>query len=236
VSRPRIVALSRVDARLDQRLWPWASDHRAVIDAHWRKLTAGKPDLYNGRVLMLRHKRIAAGILTARYFETDYASFIAWRDLGHPDPSVGNGFAMAALRSADGAWLLGIMGEHTANAGRIYFPAGTPDPGDLTAAGEVDLAGSVRRELAEETGLTESDVTFAESWTAVIDEPRTALMRETRSALAADALQARIHTWLARQRRPELAAMHVVRSPRDLDQARMPSFTLAFLCHKFEHG
>ena len=86
------------------------------------------------------------------YFETDYANYVAWRDWGHPGERVENCFSMAALRGADGAFLLGEMAPHTMNAGKIYFPAGTPDPADIFD-GKVDLDGSARRELLEETGL-----------------------------------------------------------------------------------
>ena len=37
---------------------------------------------------------------------------------------IDNCFSMAALRSDDGAFLLGEMAHHTYSAGQIYFPAG----------------------------------------------------------------------------------------------------------------
>ena len=56
---------------------------------------------------------------------------IAWRDWGFPDRAVRNCFSAGAIRASDGAFVLGVMGAQTANAGKIYFPAGTPDPSDV---------------------------------------------------------------------------------------------------------
>ena len=63
---------------------------------------------------------------------------------------------MGADPLADGAYILGVMGEHTANPGQIYFPGGTPDPDDI-AGDTVDLDGRVLREVAEETGFDIDD-------------------------------------------------------------------------------
>jgi 8-oxo-dGTP pyrophosphatase MutT (NUDIX family) len=116
--------------------------------------------MFNGRVLLLRRGAIADGTLSGAYLETDFASFIAWRDWGFPDKTMRNCFPMAALRSSDGAYLLGVMGGHTATAGQVYFPAGTPDPNDIVGE-SVDLEAGVMRELAEETGLGPADATAA---------------------------------------------------------------------------
>ena len=74
-----------------------------------------------------------------------------------------NGFGMGALRCSDGAFALGEMGQQNANAGRIYFPSGTPDPSDVSD-GTLDIAGSVAREIEEETGLTPADYRADPHW------------------------------------------------------------------------
>jgi 8-oxo-dGTP pyrophosphatase MutT (NUDIX family) len=228
-----VTPLAGVTARRLDAPWPWADANRARIAAHWAALTRANPALFNGRVLVRRRQDIVAGRLELDYVEADYASFIAFRDFGFPDPATGNGFALAALRAADGAWLLGRMGEHTANPGKIYFPAGTPDPDDVLADGSVDLAGSAVRELAEETGLTAADVTFTERWTAVFAGARTAMMREVHAPGPAEAVRERIRAFLARETRPELADIVVVRSPADIDAEAMPPFMQAFLRSRF---
>ena len=95
-----------------------------------------------GRVLLLNQHIIADATLRGTCFETDYASFLAWRDWHFPDHTVKNFFAAGVVRSSDDAYLLGEMATHTAAAGSIYFPCGTPEPDDLVA-GKADLLGSV---------------------------------------------------------------------------------------------
>ncbi len=223
----RVVALASLDLRFAPRPWAFAEQRRADVAAHFASLKRDKPDLWNGRVMMLRDWALSGGALKGAFFETDFASMLAWRDWDAPDDTVRNCFAQGALRTADGAFLLGVMGAHTANAGRIYFPSGTPDPDDVDG-GHVDLAGSVMRELAEETGLSAADVTPDAGWHAVLAGMRIALMKTLRSAEPAEALRGRILANLARQETPELADMRIVRGPDDLDPM-MPSFIAAYL-------
>ena len=227
MTEPSIIPLTRLDLRFEPAPWPFADDRRSEIDAHFAKLRAEKPQMWNGRVLLLRREEIAGGVLSGAYSEVDFASFVAWRDWGFPDKSVRNCFAMAALRSADGAFLLGEMGAHTATAGQIYFAAGTPDRNDLVGD-TVDLERGVMRELAEETGLTLADVVPEPGWTAVLHGQRTALMKIVEARASADALAERIRAFLSSQTQPELADVHIVRTLSDL-RPSMPAFVTAFL-------
>jgi hypothetical protein len=154
---------------------------------------------------------------------------MAWRDWNFPDTSVRNCFAMGAIRSADGAYLLGVMGTHTANAGRIYFPAGVPDPSDVEGD-VVDLAANVAREVAEETGLTSAHVTAEPGWSAVFTGARIALMQLLQAREAAVELRARILDHIAREAKPELTDIRIVRSRADFDPM-MPTFVTAYLEH-----
>ncbi len=228
---PVIHRVAQLDLSVQPWSWPFADERRADIEAHFALKRSEKPQLWNGRVLLARHPDFAGDRLRARYFETDFASFLAWRDWGFPDSSVFNGFGMGALCSSDGAFVLGEMAGHTANAGRIYFPSGTPDLDDIKL-GAVDMAGSIAREVEEETGLTPADYSAGAHWDCVVSGPAIAMMRILNVDSTGEALRARIETNLARQHQPELVAMHLVRTTSDLTVA-MPRFVTAFIEKQF---
>jgi hypothetical protein len=206
--------------------WSFADERRAEIDTHFA-IKQREKAIWNGRILLGRNPVFTAERFSASYFDADFASFLAWRDWGFPDRTVINGFGMGALRCADGVFVLGEMGQHTANAGRVYFPSGTPDLDDISGCA-VDIPGSVAREVEEETGLTAADYQADGHWYCVVSGAAIAIIRILEVAVSGEALRARIEANLARQTRPELSAIHLVREISDLTPA-MPRFVTAFL-------
>jgi 8-oxo-dGTP pyrophosphatase MutT (NUDIX family) len=231
-----MVEVDAVDCGFEPVPWRFADDRRHEIDAHWEALVAARPQLFNGRVLLLHRGGVEttqAGrrVFRGAYMEVEFKAFLAWRDFGYPVLGPRNGFAMAALRGADGSFLLGEMGAHTANAGRIYFPSGTPDREDIVD-GRVDIEGSARRELAEETGLDLDGLVFEPGFTLIHDDVRVCCMKPVRSPETCDALLERIHANLAREAQPELARMHIVRGEADITP-QMPFFVTAYMRRAF---
>ena len=231
---PSIFHIERQDLSLSQKPWPFAIEHRAEIDAYFEKLRQEKSAIWNGRVLLLHHQVVAGGVLRGEYLESDYASFAAWRHWGRPPAAVRDCFGAAAVMGADGAFLLGVMGPHTFNSGKIYFPCGTPDPDDIIG-GKVDLDHSVRRELKEETGFDVNEFDVEPGWTMVVDGPLIALIKVLRSNELANVLRGRVLAHLASERQPELTDVRVVRDVGDIDLA-MPRFVSAFLASRLGKG
>ena len=231
MTSPVIHRVSALDLRYEPWAWPFAAQRGAEISAHFEAMRRLRPELWNGRVLLARNAVFADGRLSASYFDVDFASFLAWRDWGFTDTCVINGFGMGALRSADGAFVLGEMAQHTSNAGRIYFPSGTPDADDIRGD-MVDLEGSVVRELEEETGLTPSDYHAEPGWHCVAIGVTIAMLKLLRVDCSGEELKRRIEANLARQSKPELSAVHLVRRISDLT-AHMPRFVTAFIEQQF---
>lgn len=228
-----IFEVNELDLRRDAHEWGFARERADDIRAHWDARRAQEPALYDGRVLlMFRHEieRRDDGGTTLRgaYFETAYSHFLAWRDFGFPDREISNTFSMAALQSADGAFLLGEMAAHTANAGQVYFAAGTPDPSDVFD-GRVDLRASAIRELHEEMGVSAAEAEIDDRWLVVYDPQKIACMKTMRLTIDAETAKARIEAFLAAETEPELAAVHIVRTLDDLEGKRTPDFMRAFL-------
>jgi hypothetical protein len=221
--------VSRLELTVRPWRWAFAEERRREIDAHFAALRARTPALWNGRVLLGRHPGFERNCFRAEYFETDFASFLAWRDWGFPDKDVFNGFGMGALRCSDGQFVLGEMAASTANAGRIYFPSGTPDPSDVRY-GALDIAGSIRREVEEETGLDPSVYRTDPCWFCVVAGSLIAVIQPLDVDMPGEALRARIVRTLAGQAMPELRAIHLVRGRADFSPA-MPAFVTAYIDH-----
>ena len=137
-----------------------------------------------------------------------------------------NCFAMGALRASDGAYLLGVMGGQSANAGRVYFPSGVPDLDDIVGD-RLDLARNLRREMIEETGIQPGDLPGRRA----LDLRAHRLVDcddEAAASARAGRATARAHSRdLPRDSEPELADVRIVRGPADLD-ALMPPFVTAY--------
>jgi 8-oxo-dGTP pyrophosphatase MutT (NUDIX family) len=227
------VEIAELDLKLEPSRWVFAERQADAIASHWSRVLERTPAAFNGRMLLLgRHETVRGADdrlrLQGAYFETGYADFLAWRALGFPGDPVFHCFAMPALKTADGAFLLGEMASHTINAGRIYFPAGTPDLDDVFA-GKVDLGASVRRELLEETGIDADEATVQDGWTVMFSSHDIVCMKPMTLPLAASEAQARIEAFLALDPRPELARIHVVRTPDDIDPGRTPKYVADYL-------
>ncbi len=231
MSAPTIHRVTTLDFAVQATAWPFAEERRDEIAAHFAEKQRERPKLWNGRVLIGRDPVFSQDRFAASYFETDFASFLAWRDWGFPDKAVFNGFGMGALRASDGAFVMGVMSEHTANAGRIYFPSGTPDLDDVRD-GMLDIPGSVAREIEEETGLMPADYRSEPHWHCVVSGPAIALIRILDLDMPGEAIRARIEANLATQEHPELAGIHLVRERSDLTAA-MPRFVTAFVEQQF---
>lgn len=226
-----LVQVENVTARLVARDWAWEAANRDRIAANWCRRLAATPALFNGRVLMISRLQVDADRAAVDFFAVDYATLLAHADFGFEDASVHNGFAMGALSGRDGGFLLAEMSAGTANAGRLYFAAGTPDRSDVRDDDSVDLAGSILREIGEETGLTLGSEALAPGWVVVRHEGRIAFMRSVRLAEPADDARARILAHIAADPKAELADVVVLRSIADIEREspRMPTFLPTYL-------
>jgi 8-oxo-dGTP pyrophosphatase MutT (NUDIX family) len=226
-----VTTVERLDLRLVPKPWAFAQARRAEIDAFFAERQRANPRLWNGRVLIMHEHRIEAGALHGAFLETDYASFHSWLAWDRPPAEAWDCFGSAAVLASDGVFLLGRMAAHTANAGRVYFPCGTPDPSDIVR-GVVDFDRSIARELMEETGLDAAEFIAEPGWTIVQEPARVVAYKVLRAPETGEALRARVAAHLARHPDGELTGIRLARSPADLDGA-VPDYAAMFLRHRW---
>jgi hypothetical protein len=219
--------VARLDLRLEPKPWVFAEQRGAEIRSHFATIQQANPRLFNGRVVVMRDWEIVGETLRGDFFETDYASFRSWLDWGCPPADAYDCFAAACVLSADNAVIFGEMAAHTSNAGKVYFPCGTPDRDDVIG-GKVDLLHSCTRELKEETCFDAAEFSVEPGWRIVELPSRIVAVKVLRSRHDAETLRAQALAHLRKQTLPELADIRVLRGGQDIDAA-VPDFAVVFL-------
>ena len=205
--------------------WAFAEENRDAIAEHWAGLQARHPHIWNGGVLICTSARIDNGRLGASFVGTDYASFLAWRDWGRPDPAARNCFGSAAVLSSDGALIYGRMGRHTINAGQVYPPGGSLEPADVDGEGYVDVIGSIRRELQEETGLDPAAARAGDT-IAIFTNGKISVAQAFHFGLTAAEIEAVAAAHIATAAEEELESVVIMRDASQIDST-MPDYAVA---------
>ncbi len=227
-----IYRITQVEARCCDYDWPFVAERAGEIAAHWDHLLKTKPGVWNGMILMMKVGRQDGARYVGEFFETRFAAMMAWHHLGRPE-GARLGFPVGALTCRDGAYLLGVMAGHTANAGKVYFPSGNLDPGDVQPDGRIDMRAAYLRELTEETGLSASDVACGEGWVVAERDAWVAFFQDVWLDLDADEAVRLLRGDLAAKTDHELSDILIVRNRNDVPWDRLIPSHVSFFNHVF---
>lgn len=151
IPRDRILQVKRIDVRLADEPHPYELANRDAIDANWAEEVARLPKLFDGEMILLAHAVYRNGVIEGACHPIRFATFMHWRK--NRSASEGHHvFANAMPVTSDGQLLAIRMGPDTANAGRVYFAAGSFERQDFVD-GIADVDFNIHREVAEETGI-----------------------------------------------------------------------------------
>lgn len=224
-----VVSVAGLDIRLVDGPLPFAEQRAAAIAERWRRTVAAKPALYDGPILLFSGIAVDGDRLVALGHRARFSALMVLVEDGGAESPGANLFGAAAIVSSDGAVILGCMGAHTAFPGVVKFVGGTPDEADLRPDGTIDIAGSIARETAEETGLVAAEAAVDPRFLVVADGPFLAIVQVLRMPETAAALIARIDAFNAAEAEPELAGAVAVRPGDRLDGVDMPGYTRAIV-------
>ncbi|MFE0015264.1 hypothetical protein ACFWXH_10490 [Mesorhizobium sp. NPDC059054] len=220
IPRGIIQPVASVDVRLDPRPHPFEIENVAVIEENWRQEHATNPRLYDGTLMLPSELKLnGEGELIGRCHAVRFATMLYWRkNKGSPD--IEHCFAQAALVARDGALVAVRMGPHTANAGRVYFAAGSFEPEDFVD-GRADTVGNMHREVMEETGLDLTHTRREPSYHLHSINGSTMLFQRYYLEEDAETVAERIRAFVASETEPEIEGPVIIRSANDLPEGTL---------------
>lgn len=208
--------------------WPLAERHGDDIARHWQRRQQEAPRLFDGTVYLFKDYAVDEGRLNGTLFKTDFKTLLYWRSLPFAaSDSVREASGSSLIRSAEGHLIFARQAPGQLNSGRIYPPSGMIDDGDVASNG-IDIDASIRRELAEETGLTEEDLARVPGYVVAIVGLHVTIGIEWRSSLSATELRQRILHFIHSQPAAELDDIVIVEKGVAIPEELMPPHARVF--------
>ncbi|WP_183656257.1 NUDIX hydrolase [Brucella daejeonensis] len=217
--------IDRADVHVVSGPLSYAEENQAEIVANWTRERAVNPTLFDGEVYLAPEARLAGGRLEAGFRRTSFATLMHWRR-HEVKARPWHIFGVGVIVSSDGYLIAGRMGDRTAAAGRIYFPAGSVDDKDI-ADKRVDYEANCRREVLEETGLDLREARAEQQINLVTGNRSIALFRRHYFAMPSSELVSRIELYLSSQAEPELSEIILVKAAGAMGDDT-PSYVRAF--------
>lgn len=206
----RIFPVAAIDLRVLPGDHPLHLQHVAAVRANWEEEIAANPMLFDGRMVLQHRLSVGPDGISGEAHVVPFSTFMWWRRQTERQGAF-HLFAYPVIASADNALVAIKMGAHTANAGQVYFAAGSLDDNDIVD-GRCDIEGNMRREVAEETGLDLSEAVGDDGYYAVHQNRTVTLFRVFRFARTAEDLVAAIERHMPEDDDQEIAGAVVIRS------------------------
>jgi 8-oxo-dGTP pyrophosphatase MutT (NUDIX family) len=219
IPRDTILPVDTVDVRLVPEPHPFETANADAIASNWHHEIAANPALFDGTVVLLSELAYRDGTLRGCCHAVRYSTFLHWRR-NRADSGAEHAYAHAVLAARDGALVAIRMGLHTANAGKVYFAAGSFEPIDFPD-GRVDVDANMIREVREETGLHIGGARRDPRCQALSTTRGTVIFRRYVLDENADDIAASINSFVAREPEPEILGPVIIRSPDDLPDGLM---------------
>ncbi|MBY5567971.1 NUDIX hydrolase [Rhizobium leguminosarum] len=205
-----VFPIADVDLRVLPGTHPFVIAEEAAIGENWKRETASNPALFDGRLVFLQQLSLTEEGIWGEGYVTPFSAFMWWRR--QPQRQGGlHVFAYPVLESSDGALVAIRMGAHTANAGQVYFAAGSLEPEDIVD-GRCDIEANMRREVHEETGLDLAHSVAGQGLFASHSNRTVTLLRLFRFDMTADEMVERIESHMLVAEDKEIAGAVAIRS------------------------
>ncbi|MGO4564216.1 NUDIX domain-containing protein [Rhizobium sp. 2YAF20] len=189
---------------------PFHAREKAAARVNWQAEIASNPALFDGRMVFQHRLAVSEEGISGEAYVVPFSTFLWWRKQAVREGGF-HVFAFPVLVTSDNALVAIRMGQHTANAGQVYFAAGSLDESDIVD-GRCDIEGNMRREVLEETGLDLGDAAAEPGYHASHFRHSLTVFRLFRFDATADQLVARIEAHMPHAKDQEIDGAVAIRS------------------------